>query len=106
CGGGKGDLPEQVVGRQEHQVPAEVRVALDQVVLVGRRVLLMTRKDDQVVVVSEEVAAGDVLEVQVSEEVDAAAGAEPLDDRLVEVREAIEEPRIEGGPADVDRAEG
>src|SRR6266516_4591667 len=43
------DLPEEVVGRQEHEVAAEVAVPGDDVVLVRRHVLVVTGEDDQVV---------------------------------------------------------
>ena len=42
-------LPEEVVRREEHEVAAEVAVALDEVVLACRHVLVVAREDDQVV---------------------------------------------------------
>ena len=43
------DPPEEVVGREEREVAAEVAVALDDVVLVRRDVLVVAGEDDQVV---------------------------------------------------------
>ena len=50
------DAPEEVVRRQEHQVPAEIAVPLDDVVGVPGDVLLMAGEDDQVVRTAQRVA--------------------------------------------------
>ena len=62
------DAIEEVVRREEHEVAAEIAVALDDVVGVGRDVLLVAGEDDQVVRTGEQVA-GDALEVVVREDV-------------------------------------
>ena len=63
------DAVEEVVRREEREVAAEVAVALGEVVLVRRHVLVVAGEDDQVVGVREPVAAGDGVEVVVGEEV-------------------------------------
>ena len=102
----KDDFPEEIVRREEHQVSAQIAVAPDQVVLVSGRVLLVTGKDDQVVIAREEVAVCDVLEIQVGEEIHVSAGAEPADDRGIEIAEAVRDSRVGVRPVDVDSAKG
>jgi len=49
----EGDLPEEVVRREELEVSTEVAVLRDDVVLVLRHVLVVTREDDECVRVRE-----------------------------------------------------
>src|SRR5439155_9779516 len=96
----KDDFPEEIVRGEEHQVSAQVAVALDQVVLVRGRVLLVTGKDDQVVTPREEVAVRDMLEIEVREDVHVSAGAEPPDDRGLEIAEPKRNTGADVRPAD------
>src|SRR6185312_637067 len=97
------DLPEEVVRGEEHQVAAEVAVALDDVVDVPGHVLLVAREDDEVVRAAQLVAALDALEVVVREEVDLLAGpAQPRNEAQVPVVEAEGHAEVEERPREVD----
>ena len=77
------DTPEEVVRRQEHQVPAQVAVALDRVVLACRRVLVVAREDHQPIRLGKR-GARRALEVGVREEVDPmAVPGKPVQEREV-----------------------
>jgi hypothetical protein len=71
---GNRDAVEEIVGRQEGEVAAEVPIALDQVIDVARHVLLVTGEHDQPVVV-EAARARPVLEIVVRDEVGLEAAA-------------------------------
>src|SRR5204862_8108795 len=102
----KDDLPEKIVRGEEHQVAAQIAVPPDQAELVGRHVLLVAGKHDQVVTPREQVGSGDVPEIQVREEIELLAGTEPARDRRGAIMEAEGNPVVDVRPADVDGAEG
>src|SRR5882762_5250560 len=80
------DAPEEVVGREEREVAAEVAVTLRQVVDGRRDVLLVTGEDDQVVEARQVVAAREPFQVLVGQIVDL----------LARVREEAEEAALLG----------
>src|SRR2546421_122566 len=97
------DLPREVVRREEHEPPAEIAEAPDYVVGVRRHVLLMLRKDDQVVGPAQGVAGADAGEVVVGEPVHLLARpAQPRDERQVPIAEAVREASARIRPAQVD----
>ena len=101
------DLPEEVVRGQEHQAPAEVAVAPDDVVDVLGHVLLVPGENDQVVRAPQGIAAADPLEVVIREVVDLLARPlQPRDEAQVPVPEAKGDAEVEVGPAQVDRPGG
>ena len=98
------DPPEEVVRREKDQVAAEVTVALDCRIDVGRHVFLVARKHDQVVPQRELVAAH-LLEVVLGEDVDLAARArEPLLERQVELPKTARYLRCRGTGAGGERS--
>jgi hypothetical protein len=97
------DLPEEVVRGQEHQVPAEVPVAGDDVVLAGRHVLVVAGEDDDLVGAGERAAGARGLEVGVGEDVDVLARPrEPLEERQVVAAEVVRDAAVQERPAELD----
>ena len=99
------DPPVQVVRREECEIPADVAIPLDHVVPVTSHVFLVARKDDEIVVPCELVAARDRAEVVVREEVDRPAGlVQPRDELEIPVVEAKRHPEVEIRARQVDVA--
>ena len=97
------DAPEEVVRRQEHQVPTAVPVLLDDVVLALRHVLVMAREHDEVVCLRERAPLGTVLDIALGQVVDVAAGAgEPAEEGQVVPAEVVRDAAVEVGTAEGD----
>src|SRR4029077_17653111 len=62
--------PEEVVRGQEGEVPPKVAIALHDVVLVRRHVLVVAWEDDELIGPGEVFASGDRVEITVAEDVD------------------------------------
>ena len=98
------DAPEVVVRREEHEVPAQIAEALDDVVLAGGDVLVVARKDDQVVGPRKRVTAPRLLEIELGQIVDLEPlHLEPAEERQVVVAEVRRNATVEEGPRQVDR---
>ena len=89
------DMPEEVVRRQEHEVPSDVAVPLDRVVLMCRHVLVVTREHDQPVRPCERPAV-ETVEVRVREKVDRmSVPREPVQKRQVVAAEVERNPAVQ-----------
>ena len=96
-------LPEEVVRREEHQVAAEVAVALDDVVRVLRHVFRVAREDDEVVGRGQLVAGTDGRKVVVGEKVGSPSGPiQPGDEVEIPVAEPVGHAEVEEGPREAD----
>src|SRR5439155_3215952 len=93
----------EVVGREKGEVAAEIAEAADNVVLVLRHVLLVTREDDEVVVSRELVAALYRRKVVVGEKVHVLPGlVQPGDELEVPVVEAKRDAEVEKRTVEID----
>ncbi len=93
------DLPEEVVRGEEREVPAQVAVLGDDVVLARRHVLVMAGEDDQRVCVGQRLAVADVAQLRVGQVVDVAVRlGEPADERRVVLLPVRRHPAVEERP--------
>ena len=100
-------LAEEVVRRQEHEVSAEVAIALHDVVLVLGRVLLVSGEDDEVVRTRERVPVRKRVKVGVRQELDSLGGlGDPGNEGQVPVSESEGYAEVEEGTRRVDSMDG